>query len=537
MESPSVILTLVLFTLLLTLGFGFNSWSLAALVLGLTVGLSFLMVGVDIEAVRNSWKDRRCELDILFTSVLYQPDDDKRPVSEFMSENFDFCVRQTIQQAIKILLTPLFGALGNQLEVAQTLTETMNGFRAIKANMMNSFKKLFDPMYERFIHTGMAFSQNFQRMLSAMNRIGGIAISSVYLGMSLQVSIQNFVNFVIEVVKIIMGILVAMFILLFFALFPTLPIILSTVAVLASAGIGVAGASVFCFDPLTKIKLSDGTVKVINRLSVGDTLEDGEVVEGVLRTTASQEQMYNVNGIHVSGSHLVWSEGEEEWIHVKELDSAVPSSQRPSFLVCLRTSTRTIPIRDNYGKVLQFRDWEELPLNIPEADSIWNYLVTKILETKESQVPTEDPLCGPRCLVLLQTGEKIPISMVQIGDTVYSESGFTKVVGIYEGQAKLSSTKALSDGTWVRSQQWDHPLVSKGIEQRGFHLVTLSGTFWIESDNHSGFLRDFTEVGLENLPLTYSFTQALLKKSLSKEELCEPVSLSQASLSYLQPIF
>ena len=535
----SILLLLVFLSTLLIVGFGFNGWSLSALILALTLGLSFLITGLDIETIKSNWAERRCELDILLTSFLYKPDTDTRPTGDFVSENFDFCIRQSIDEFLKILLTPLFAALGKELEITKVLTETMNGLRTIKAGMMKSFSKLFDPIYQRFIHTGIAYSQGFQRMLSAMRRIGGMAIATLYIGMGLQVSIENFVAFVIKVVLIIMGILIGLFILMFFALLPTLPIILGTVAALAAAGIGVAGAGVFCFDPATKVHLKDGTVKQIDRLCVGDILENDSQVEGVLRTTASSEQMYSLKGILVSGSHLVWSEEQEDWISVSEMESAIPVFQRPEFLVCLRTSTRTIPLRDTNGKIHLFRDWEELPFDLPEADSLWNYLVTKILQSKESPVPKEDPLCGPRSLVLYKTGEKVPISMVRIGDTLYGESGFTKVLGIYEGQATLSSSSSLSDGVWTRSsfESWSHPKTQQGRQERGFHLVTSSGTFWIESENHSGFIRDFTEVGLENLPLTYSYTRALLKKSLSREELCVPVSLSQASLSCLQPIF
>lgn len=535
----SILLFLVFFSILLTVGFGLNGWSLSALILAFTVGLSFLMTGLDIEAIKSNWAERRCDLDILLTSFLYKPNSDERPTGDFVRENFDFCIRQSIQDTLKVLLTPLFAALGNEMQVANGLTEAMNGLRTIKAGMMKSFQKLFDPIYQRFIHTGIAYSQGFQRMLSAMKRIGGMAIATLYMGMGIQVSIQNFVDLVIKVVLIIMGILIGLFILMFFALFPTLPIILGTVGALAAAGISVAGAGVFCFDPATKVRLQDGTIKPIDRLTVGDSLEDGSKVEGVLRTTASSEQMYSLNGILVSGSHLIWSEDQEDWIAVSEMDSAQPVFQQPEFLVCLRTSTRRIPLRDFYGTLHMFRDWEELPLNIPEADSIWNYLVTKLLQTKASPVPKEDPLCGPRCLVMCKTGEKVPISMVRIGDTVYSENGFTKVIGIYEGEASLESPSSLSDGVWMGSSftSWSHPTSHQGSVQRGFHLVTLSGTLWIQSENHSGFIRDFTEVGLDNLPLTYSFTRALLKKSLSKEELCVPVSLSQASLSYSQPIF
>ncbi len=529
---------MIFFTVLI-LGFGLNGWTLGLLILGFTVGLSFLMVAIDIEEIKKNWKDRRCDIDILLTSFLYKPSSDPRPTSAFVGENFDFCMRQGIQDVLKVMLTPLLGALGKELEVTTVLMQTMNQLRNLKALMWTSFMSFIEPFYQRFMRVGMAFSQNFQRYYSAMRRVGGIAVATLYMGLGIITSMENFVKFVINVVLIIMGIIAAAFVVLFFGLIPFLFILITTVIVLSEGGVKTGGlGSVFCFEPSTKIRTQDGSEKAIERLSVGEILEDGSKVEGVLRVNRSHEQMYSVQGIVVSGSHLMWCEEEEDWIQVSDSPFARPCSATPEFLVCLRTSTRTIPLRDSFGTMWTFRDWEELPLNVPESDTLWNYLVSKILNTKNSETPKEDPLCGPRCRVTLKTGEKIPISMCRIGDSIYSESGFTKVLGIYEGEAALSGPACLSDGVWIQSvKEWSHPSSKATVLQRGFHLVTESGTFWIDSENHSGFIRDFTEVGLENLPLTYPFTHALLKKSLRKEELCVPVSLSQAFLSYSQPIY
>jgi hypothetical protein len=531
MESPSVIMSLLFFTTLLVLGFGLNGWSLSAITLGLTVGLSFLMASIDIQSIKENWKDKRCDLDIILTSFLYKQDNDPRSTSEFMSENFNFCVSQTVQEFIKILITPLLVVFGKQLEVTGSLVNVMNILRGMKGTMMDSFQKIMNPFYERFINTGVAFAQNFQRMLSAMRRIGGIAISSLYMGLSLQVAIENFVNFIIKVVLIIMGIIAALFVILFFGLVPFLFILLTTVSVLVAGGVDAGGfSSVFCFDPNTTVQLQDGRKKRLKEIQIGEVLEDGGTVEGILKSIG-QEQMYSINGIFVSGSHLIWSSDLEEWVPVESIPNAMPILAKPEYLLSLRTSTRKIVLRDAQNKPYFFRDWEELPLQMKGVDEFWNYLVTKILHQNDTRVPTEDPLCGSMTKVLLPTGEKVPIGRVQIGDSVYSQKGFTRVLAVYTGVAELPSAYSLSDGIWIQTKEkeWNHPSVTEKQQFQGGHLVTASGTFWIESESYSGFIRDFTEVGLENLPLTYSFTHSLLKKSLNKEELCV---LDSSSLVY-----
>jgi hypothetical protein len=53
-----------------------------------------------------------------------------------------------------------------------------------------------DPFYRRFIATGAAYARNFGRLYSAMKRVGGIAVASVYMTMGLQMAIESFVRFV-----------------------------------------------------------------------------------------------------------------------------------------------------------------------------------------------------------------------------------------------------------------------------------------------------------------------------------------------------
>ena len=128
-------------------------------------------------------------------------------------------------------------------------------------------------------------------------------------------------------------------------------------------------------------------------------------------------------------------------------------------------------------------------------------------------------MIGASCEILHGTGEKRPISSVKIGDLVFGDSGATRVTGIYKGT--LVPEDSFTDGVWVKKDKWEHLKPSgKGTLKPGYHLTTESGTFWIDTKEFSGFVRDFTEVGVERLSLTYPFVQAILsiKKSTAKEE-------------------
>lgn len=526
-------LIFIFILIILILGFGFNGWTLASIVILLTAGLSFLLVGIDIEKTKANWAEERCDLGVMLMGFLYKPSDSTQSASEFASENFSFCVRNSFRDILQTLLSPMLSVIGKSLDATSLLNEIFSSLRQIQAAMMGSFNKLLEPFWLRFKQTGLHFSRIFARLYSAMTRAGSIAIATLYMAMGIQTTIENFVKFVIKVVIIIVFIIAGLFILLFIPLLPALPLILTVMAALIAGGLGAALGSVgdtFCFDGETKVVLDDGTTVRMKEIKPGDILADGAIVEGVLVVDARNEQMYLVDGIKVSGAHLLWSTEDKKWISVSDYEKKEPTT--PSDVVyCLRTTTHIIRLNGHSGAEIMFRDWEELPNE--ESDKFWDDLVHTILNgssvktSDRSPLPKEYPLLGSQVKVLMRNdGTKNiynTISAVSIGDTVLSSSGPTKVIGVYISTTESLDGESVSTGCWVKSATndiWNHPDLSPTLRRSNmaFHLITESGSFYVIANNYSGYIRDFTEVGVENLSLTYPYTLALLKKSSSKGE-------------------
>jgi hypothetical protein len=64
-----------------------------------------------------------------------------------------------------------------------------------------------------------------------------------------------------------------------------------------------------------------------------------------------------------------------------------------------------------------------------------------------------------------------------------------------------------TDGVWWKDTNWIHRPVDREevCLTQGVHLITESGTFWVQTKDHSGIVRDFTEVGHTHLPETMDF--------------------------------
>jgi len=118
---------------------------------------------------------------------------------------------------------------------------------------------------------------------------------------------------------------------------------------------------VLCFSPNTKIKLLKGGYKSMKDLSLGEILEDGSEVKGILRIKGNEKDKYykiyskKLNDyIYVTGTHLIMHPKTKEFIKVEHYEDAILTDRWDEELSCLVTSTHKIPIGE-----YTFWDWED----------------------------------------------------------------------------------------------------------------------------------------------------------------------------------
>jgi hypothetical protein len=118
-----------------------------------------------------------------------------------------------------------------------------------------------------------------------------------------------------------------------------------------------------CFYPHTIIKLANGDQKCIKDIDLGDVLEDGSIVESVMKIDNKREKipLYVIKGegvddndIYVTGSHLVFDKKSNKFIQVKNYSKAMLSNIETDWFSCLITSYHKIHIGNEI-----FWDWED----------------------------------------------------------------------------------------------------------------------------------------------------------------------------------
>jgi hypothetical protein len=117
-----------------------------------------------------------------------------------------------------------------------------------------------------------------------------------------------------------------------------------------------------CFHPETNVKLKNGIIKYMKDIDLGDILEDGSIVESILKidNKKNPENFYSIpNGVNggnilVTGSHLVFDDKLKEFVRVEDYKRSELTEIHYNWFSCLITDTHRIKI----GNEL-FWDWED----------------------------------------------------------------------------------------------------------------------------------------------------------------------------------
>lgn len=133
--------------------------------------------------------------------------------------------------------------------------------------------------------------------------------------------------------------------------------LITTMATMTSMVTGPIGdLAGMCFSPDTYIVLDNKTLKKIKDISIEDKIEKGGNVISIMKFV-NHNILYDVNGIFVSGSHLLFH--NKEWKRVQDCGyTPIQEKYNPEFIYCLNTQYNIIEC-SNQIKNFLFRDFIE----------------------------------------------------------------------------------------------------------------------------------------------------------------------------------
>lgn len=509
----------------------------------LGIGLVLANAYGNFEEVKSNWGKYRSNLMYLVAAPLFKPADDSRTPTQFAVDNFNEVVGGYIKATMRVFLEPLFGIFRLLLNGCDEMLSGILNVRGGLARLWQGWNSVTQVFFHRFATTANAFQGTTRKLYEAMSRIYGVAVSSLYTGLSSIYSVLSSLDLMVNIAIAALLVIIGLMFFFWFVLWPIIPLAIGAVAFISNtssaAGVsGMASALSGCFAGDTRVALEGNRQVPISAIRIGDVLLGGATVTGHMVFERTTDDVFEVEGIYVSGCHILY--GDYYPVSVKNSPNAklVPGFDEPVY--CLLTSDRRIPILNGSGRVRIFGDWEELPDNL-EAQTSWHIWVDSMLNNGTYLPDVPEPAqigsqaaFSPATRILVPRGT-VEIQTLRPGDLVLSAEGrATRVTGVVcvgadevdaVAPLDLSGGAFASSGIWLRgepTQPWVKPATDALVAPPtciGFycHLFTDAGTFRVAIGDTAEPIdvRDFSDVGMADLPKSYEWVLHWLRRNSS----------------------
>jgi hypothetical protein len=501
-----------------------------ALAFGLTIGAAF----AKREEIRTNWSKYRSDPLYMFAAPFFKPDSDPRSAFQFAADSFSDAIQDILSRVFAAFVDPILRMFSVFAGAMDQTVGSLFVMRGMLDKLYSGFRQMVDVFARRYTGVLHQLRMTFTRLQDAMGKTFGVAISSVYAGLSTIYSMLSFMDLLMKIVITILVVLVVMIVLLFFVLWPFIPLILSVLGILGAAGFGGALGGMQdafgCFDGATQIVLANGDRVPARDIRLGTELGYGAgAVRGLLCFEQEDCGTYLLHGVQVSGSHIVYDAAGAPHF-VKDCPEArlLPLARRTVY--CFITDSRRVPVQSDIG-VLEFADWEELEDDDADALCEWHERVHAALNGGfVHYVPPTPVALASEAVVSAHSRIRMPgeanaveIASVYPGMYVCDADGApTRVLGIVRvsgkavaGAAALDAHTRISAGAWIRraSGPWTQPMTwsaPTAAEEDAvwYSLFTEAGTYCLEGAGDAADpigIRDFSDVGLNTLSDTYGF--------------------------------
>lgn len=243
------------------------------------------------------------------------------PLADNMEDNFVYCVQSMQSNFMGYLLQPI-------TFITNSLGNMVNSFMV----EINSIRGMFDKIREFFSNV----------------------VQSVFgVFLNLVIEFQRITIGIIDLIGKTIGIMVSL-----------MYVLDGSIKTMNSTWNGPPGQLVRalgkCFHPDTILTLSNGVKKEMKNIDLGDILENGSIVEAIMKIDNVKENLplYKIKSnnqeILVTGSHLIFDKKSNTFIKVEKYEKAILTNEKTKWFSCLITNDHKITIDKEI-----FWDWED----------------------------------------------------------------------------------------------------------------------------------------------------------------------------------
>ena len=395
--------------------------------------------------IAADWVNQRCNpVNIPFAGFIMDPKDKSQ--FEYTNDNFQYCIQNVLSSIIGNFLEPFHYMLSSITNIFVAIGAAIQDIRVILERIRNSISEIASDILNRIINILTPIQVMLVAVMDTFSKIQGITTSVLYTMLGAYYTLKSFMGAMLELIIKMLIVLVIIIVGLWILPF-TWPVAATMSLVFTAIAIPLAIIIYFmtevlhvqtsgipalrCFDKNTPFMLQKYIGKTIEELCPGDVLLDGTTVTAKIKVLSTGLDMFTLNGITVSGCHIV--KYNQVWMPVRNHPQAVALTKYDEpYLYCLNTSTKTIVLNNTV-----FTDWDEI-----YNDKLEQVLAYKNINNLENITNVLDKGFNENVKIKLIEGYK-SIKHVEVGDIlatggiVYGTVELNNNLGVCENDDKI----------------------------------------------------------------------------------------------------
>lgn len=411
--------------------------------ISLFVLCSYCFVMINVQPIKDDWINQRCKPSIIPFAGLINAPEGTSP-TDFTKENFDYCTQNIVKDITGNAVQPLTFVTNMLNDLFDKIKQSLNGIREMINKVRTNLQAVAQEIMGRIINITIPLQQIIIGLKDVLAKVQGTMTAGLFTLLGSYYTLKSLMGAIAQLIVTILIGLAAMIAALwvvpftwgaaaantaiFLAISIPMALILTFITKTLKVQSNLKIPKIKCFDKNTLLKMNNGFEKPISEIKVGDTLFNDNQVTAKILVTTEGSQMYNLNGVIVSDSHIV--KYKDKWLPVSEHpDSIKIENYNEPFLYCLNTNSKTIIIND-----ICFTDWDEIYDNDITKFNTLLYMKFNNDKQKYTFKPSDihkyfDGGIVEDTLIKLKNGSTRNIKNIKIGDVL--ENG-EKVYGLVE---------------------------------------------------------------------------------------------------------
>ena len=432
---------------------------------------SYCIIMRNAAEIKNDWVNQRCNPKIIpFAGFINKPDN--KSIVDYTGENFSYCIQDVLTNITGYAVQPFNYLISFLTSVFNEIQQAINIIRSFLAQLRTNVTNIAEEVLSRILNVLIPVQQIFIILKDSLSKVQGILTAGLYTSLGTYYTLQALMGAIIElIVKVL--IMLAIIIVGLWVLPFTWPAAATMTAVFIAISIPMTIMVLFMTEVL-HIK-SSGVPKIPHcfdkntLIVVGDLLAENNRVTSKIKVASQGAQMYLINGIIVSDSHIM--KYNNKWISVLmyPFKERVDKYYEP-YLYCLNTTSKEIIIND-----IVFTDWDEI-----YDESLINIL--KVVRSKENIHSLDFGFLSNT--QILVNNEMKSIDQLNVGDRINDDI----IYGIVEIEFDRLKIMRLSH---------ENNILEKSIkDNKLYHLLTFSKKFIIGSqvfDDYNFFIDFYSQ--------------------------------------------